>query len=582
MAVNILEIRRRREKYAKHFRTRDGKQIAEIHAGTVLTYGQDGKRENVDMRLKRFAGEAFDGWQIVDADWHYRIGRFGDQDGWIGFGGRAGKSWFNFRLAAMAWLHEPTGAIDVIHTAAYDRDQLTSKARPLQILNGFESIFATGEVSWAGVMPAVDAIWRVEGAGVKEDIILRGGVEALPELRNTRASDTQLTMLFEIDTSKIELSVDGRKISLRDTVDLEDRRIDLLDDQEQLIAFLPFDTVTSAARTRRGRSAENVDFVGLKKRIIQHEGKTYLAVGATLEDLRKLPSGDLIFDPTITVSSATGTGQTSWHEWGRPNQVFGLGDGMHVNDAPLSGTYGRRNAFLQFDLSSIPTGSVVSGAQLTLTNYYNGAGKAQTKIYPMLFAWDAAYLNWYKYDDGQTWPGSPGALTAGEDFDNTTTVASFTGPSSAYQKVTVNLDSAYIQKIIGSSPEHHNHGWTLRASDGYNNYYGRNASVADRRPVLTITYEEQLQTAVSIGMGAHTTARVASAGVNFATATINVVDLPPIPITALGNLFWQTRSSTFSVLLLMPSGSDWCATDTTNVLTYGLRVRRREAHLLTK
>lgn len=594
MTVDFLELKKRRSRSIKHYRTREGRYFAEYFSGTVLSWQDDrGNWQNVDISLRPVEDGDFDGWQMVDAEYFYRVGSRAGVDGWVGFGGRRGASWFNFRLDGLCFWHMPTQTITPIDRAiTYDRERLTHKGKTLAVGKGTDWINVASNVTWAGVLDGVDITWRVEGSGVKEDIKLdRSRLETLPRAA-TGDFDTLLGFMIEID-GDVEIKYKGITHRLNDEFEPGIDRFDLIDKQG-LLAFMPFDYVKSTGRPgtfAQQQSQISVDddpTVPIYKKFTHIDGKNYLIIGAFLNDLYTLPRGDLIFDPSITLQPDDSTGKDTWHEKLRATSIMGGGNGLHVNSCDYDSTtcaagYGRRNAFIAFDLTSIPSGSLCTKAQLTLTNYYNGAGGANIKAHPMLFDWSEDYLNWYYYDNGKSWPGRPGSRDPGVDY-STEVIAEFKGPTVNYGKVTANFDTQYFTDRFGSSPAKPNYGWTHRAYDGFNNFYSSGSGDPDRRPKLYLEYTEVIsepsaaiyRTSSDIGAAEHLT--------SFGVGSIKVIDLPPIPINAEGNLFWQTTSDQIAVIPLITSGStQWVAvTSGGTPLTYGLYIERQAGYLIPK
>jgi hypothetical protein len=580
--MTTIELKERRGYNARHYE-QDGRRVAEVYYGTVLHYDVDnGGKRTVDMRLTEMENAHFAGLQADKAGYFFLIGRDKDrqQDGWVSVGGKRGQHWLSFRLTDMVYSHRPTGARSHIRSAVYDGKPESSN-RTMRLMGGEPVHYAT-DVSWPGVMQGVDLRWRVEGKGIKEDVVLaKDAFKALPPCPYGDAGD--LSFIFELSTVNIpQLTVAGQAVTFDEGFTDAPGAVEILDADSQLVAMLPLDTVTSTGKLGSAAARRRGDVVGqpaarLTKTFYRENGRDYLMVSAALTDLQALPVGDLIFDPSVTLQPDGGTSKDAWNEEKRASTKFGTGDGLHVKTG--TGEYGQRNAFIRFDLSSIPSGSVCESAVMTLTNYYNGAGRATISLHPMLFDWSEAQLNWYQYNSGYSWPGSPGGNTPGVDY-STVLLGTFTGPSSNFAKASVNLNAAEVAKWFGASPERPNYGMTMRAADKYNNFYGGEASIVDRRPKLTIVYTEAVVSGNRARAVAYRTGGQALATALTAVQEFDIIRLPPIPITTSGNLFWQTRGPVISAALLMTMGDMWVMSDASDdPQTFTLRVKRTRAYL---
>jgi len=108
------ELTNRRTRTAKHYRDNATGQIRyEQQIGTAIHYATGGPDSPaldgiIDMTPVRVNNAIFDGWRTIANDWHYAIGKdivnHGNEDGWIGFGGRQGQNWFKFRLERAGYL----------------------------------------------------------------------------------------------------------------------------------------------------------------------------------------------------------------------------------------------------------------------------------------------------------------------------------------------------------------------------------------------------------------------------------------------------------------------------------------------
>ncbi|HET7541199.1 MAG TPA: DNRLRE domain-containing protein [Polyangiaceae bacterium] len=148
------------------------------------------------------------------------------------------------------------------------------------------------------------------------------------------------------------------------------------------------------------------------------------------------------------------------------------------------------SALIRFNNVSLPAGSQVSAAQLTLTfeNWWTGF---TLRGYYVKNAWNAASsapLGWLNRDTGLTWatPGVKGVgtdIVAGSSFSNSSWVGN------GDEVKTFDLDPAIVQSWIDNPAT--NQGVVLvnnESDDKYLRIYSSEDSVVSRRPRLSITY----------------------------------------------------------------------------------------------
>ena len=376
-----IEVPALRSKNSKVF-TDGEKYLSEIHSGTLLHYEQivdSGEYiAQVDMGFQRVNTPVFDGWRTTNAGWHFALGKdlaaHGNQDGWLGFGGRQGEHWIKFRLARLGYLHGPTRTWkDIGGAPSYDRSKLTSEVIGLD--HPDESIQAAQmKATWAGLWStpgggSLNIQWLAEGKGIKEEIVLnQAGREWITANRppNTKPSETYFGFVFQVDVSDIPKAVkQGILQSLEGDFGDEDGPIELRNALDMLLAYLPIDYAWS--------SGDQTNRIRLLKRFWKDiDGNNYLLIGASVPDLAGLPAGAITFDPTLDVvgsnvdgyvqsgneaNYATARATSSSYDSGSTLLYCG-----YLNDGIVQ--IGR--SFLRFDTSPL-SGYVVDQVNLSLS-----------------------------------------------------------------------------------------------------------------------------------------------------------------------------------------------------------------------
>ena len=184
-----------------------------------------------------------------------------------------------------------------------------------------------------------------------------------------------------------------------------------------------------------------------------------------------------------------------------PDPAYGGGDDTYLSQTNAStnyggaatcladgddppGTGGDLSCLLRWDLRSIPSGSQVTGATITL-NVTNASGSSYP-VFQVLQPWVESQATWNVYASGQPW-GVAGAL--GSIDRAATSLAAIA--SSSIGLHTFNLDAAGIAAVQAwIDMPGSNHGLII-ANAGVNNgadFSSNEAGTASNRPKLTVQY----------------------------------------------------------------------------------------------
>ena len=278
--------------------------VGEVH------YESGGDLKDIDLTPEKITTPTFDGWEITHNSWHYSLGETQGQDGWVGFGGQEGKTWFKFRLQNIGLLQN--SRFDPLLTSAYDRSLLTLKNDEVQTLFDWQNVFTTP------MGGAISSRWSVLANRLKEEIVFdepaRDWLKDLPS-----SVDSSLGFLFELDLNDFPESVKNKLI--KSTPDIIGDAVAsgtlLQNEADELVAFLPLDLAYVVDPITGDKLAE----VTLSKKFFAIGGKYYLCLSAPLDSLQNLPAGQLIFDPTVdeTVPAEADDGDQSALSGGTEN-----------------------------------------------------------------------------------------------------------------------------------------------------------------------------------------------------------------------------------------------------------------------
>ena len=272
----------------------------------------------VDLTPVRVDVPAFEGWRVTAADWHYALGKdlanHGDQDGWVGFGGRQGAHWFKFRLLRVGYLHWPTRAWDDVGGAPdYDRANLTNATHTLTLAPNDDEIHVESVAKWADLWTtpgggSLDVTWKARGDQLKEEITINQAARSWITANHppsTPLAETWFGFVFDLDWSDVPKVI---KNALQQDMDGDfsddDHIVELRDALDQLLALLPVsDLIVIDGEDEAGRAT-------LRKRFWFDGTNHRLLVGVRCDVLAALPAGDLVFDPTIDDQVGAGANDT--------------------------------------------------------------------------------------------------------------------------------------------------------------------------------------------------------------------------------------------------------------------------------
>lgn len=149
----------------------------------------------------------------------------------------------------------------------------------------------------------------------------------------------------------------------------------------------------------------------------------------------------------------------------------------------------RRRPILRFtNLSpTIPPGSTITGASLSLYAY--NAGNGSSEIYEVLRPWVETQLNWNQFSTGNNW-GAGGANQIGTDRTNVTLGNMPGAPSGGFLTANFNATGITLVQRWLDTPAT-NEGVVLAGPTSYTNdtrFRTRNHGTVAQRPILTVSY----------------------------------------------------------------------------------------------
>lgn len=243
--------------------------LAPVHYESIPASGQFDRDINLTPRPVKLTD--FDGWQITDNSWHFRLGQpAGKADGWIGFGFNQGKNWVDFRLEQAGWIDWNTGQFTPLGpTADYQRRNLALSSKP----DSPHSSVINWQNLWQ--LPGNGTIsgrWTITPSRLKEEIILNQAARNWLKNQPPPKLNTYYGFMFRLEGSTDQLAAN-----------LAENRLYVKNPAGEIIRDL-----------------------SLESKIITQNHQTYIALAAPIKELNSLPEGELIFDPTIDVQVSAG------------------------------------------------------------------------------------------------------------------------------------------------------------------------------------------------------------------------------------------------------------------------------------
>jgi hypothetical protein len=194
--------------------------------------------------------------------------------------------------------------------------------------------------------------------------------------------------------------------------------------------------------------------------------------------------------PTLTIQS-TGVTDTFFDK-GNPTSNNGTAEDMEIGCVFNSPNLYR--SLVKFDISSIPAGSTINSATLTIWTAADFSDKTGTiEVYRIRRAWVDTQATWNVYTTGNNWTTAGCDDTTNDREAANIGSASTPGSTAADTQQDVTLTAAKIQEMI-SGGTFTNNGFLLRQSNeaDWNNGHDYRSTnyVADstKRPKLVIDY----------------------------------------------------------------------------------------------
>lgn len=490
------EITNRRTRTATHWLdSLTGQSLFETCLGTRLYYG-GGLANTVDMRPRYVSNTFMDGWYADSNDYHFGIGKFaslGEDDGWIGFGGREGSNYQFQRLVDFGYMHIPSEGAKAFTSKAgsldYNRGNLQlggSRDQFIELLTG-QQVHVLSHYEWSGVLDRVDLRFQTEGGKLKT--LAAVSPSKRDELLNDpppigQQDRSGVYALFELESSGGSTHFYKNGGLLSGDYDDEDGIIEQRTLQGEFISRMKRDT---AFVKHVENNSPKTTFVPLVKRFFTQGNKRYLAVGMTWADFVNLPAGEVVFDPTFDTQPAEAAANDTYINANAPTVNYDTDFNLKTGQGNTGEFY---RTLLKFDCSSIPAGSTVNSAIKKLHyGYADNPASRPHSAYPVIRVWVEAQATWNVYATASNW-GTAGCANTTTDR-SATAMATWVQPGSFPVNMDITLDNAIVATWCGVA----NNGMLLRmdseATTNTKSEWGNaRDGTAANRPRLVVDYTE--------------------------------------------------------------------------------------------
>jgi len=200
-------------------------------------------------------------------------------------------------------------------------------------------------------------------------------------------------------------------------------------------------------------------------------------------------------DPTYSEQPDAAAGKDAQIDSNSATTNYGTTSGFDVGEKNAAPNNTRRT-LIQFDLSAISSGSIISSGVLSIWQYGEFSDNTRTaRVYRLLQAWTEAGATWNTYDGISNW-GTAGANNTTTDREATEIGSrSFTATEAAGEKQFTldgaGADYAELEAMCGSVPAFTNNGFLIKMDtevDDKQDFRSSDYGTASERPKLVITY----------------------------------------------------------------------------------------------
>ena len=261
-------------------------------------------------------------------------------------------------------------------------------------------------------------------------------------------------------------------------------RIDFEDDAQIVHFFFPKDYAWAAADSLTDYSNR----VNIKRIFYSQDDKTYLLIGVPWNWMNGAPAGELIIDPTTTITNSSDVRLMDGGFYGS-GASLSIGKNTGVN---------KSRSLVSFNVSTIPPGATVLNAQMKLY-YYSGVGSTWgdrwVQAHQLYVSWAEAQANRDNRRTGFAWKVQYGKIGGGSDSLTTDANGQFestmlfqTGQTNAWKNW--DLSRLTQQWVSNTTPNLGVMLWATNEDTDYNTLWFRSSEYSNSTywPKLEVIY----------------------------------------------------------------------------------------------
>ncbi|KKN22290.1 hypothetical protein LCGC14_0916740 [marine sediment metagenome] len=233
------------------------------------------------------------------------------------------------------------------------------------------------------------------------------------------------------------------------------------------------------------------------RRLVHTAAGHFLLTGIPFSDVKEMPAGDLIIDPTFEEQPTPG--DDTWINNKSGQLDFNYGAATQIKIGGYAAVYGTEHALIRFDWSSIGEGQQCDSATLDLyLDSRTGNVAADDDLFRQKRAWvkgtgngsaTADGATWNKYDSTNTWSTAGGAAHTDDYYSTQTSTLAFASDEADGHKVWTLTPADITEMLPGGAVT--NQGFVMRQDAAVNTSHGFASGdnvTADKRPKITINY----------------------------------------------------------------------------------------------
>ena len=348
-----------------YYNTRDNTYVTRVSAGYEHYLASDGRFKDIDTNLKLDKSGTY---YVIDTGLYN-----------VAFAAAIGAGNWDVAYEVPRPVHEkfrdpgkPPAPVTRVRWKVLSYGYWESTRNRYQIIDYAKAVapvVSRNSISYPQIFNGIDARYLCQNTSVKEEIILSHSArKELPDpakydlSRNNSYFVVAMEFLLTPNNINVFAQRQGNKTPIKqgnDFVFNGDEPIAFEDADSTLHFFFPRDYAHAVADS----TTDFANRTSIKRIFYSQGGKNYMLVGVPWSWLNSSPQGDLIVDPTTTVTSSNDTYLQDATNYGSSTSlIIGKSSGTD-----------KKRTIIKFNISGVPYNAMVLNAQMKL-RYYGTTG----------------------------------------------------------------------------------------------------------------------------------------------------------------------------------------------------------------